>query len=148
VRGAIILSAMTKASDRPVLLSGGNPQIAKGYGNEPVQAWITAAPGWKSDTAQRIDDLVTRTVPDVQKAVKWNSPLYGMDGKTWFLSMHCFAKYIKVAFFRGVRLNPMPPEGSKTPSARYLHVHEGEALDEAQFAEWVKQASQIEGEKI
>jgi hypothetical protein len=139
---------MSGSGEKPALLSGGNPQIAKGYGNEPVEAWIAAAPRWKSTVARRIDDLVTREVPDVQKAVKWNSPLYGTDGKTWFLSMHCFAKYIKIAFFRGVRLSPMPPEGSKTPSARYLHVHEGEALDEAQFVEWVKQASRIEGEKM
>jgi hypothetical protein len=139
---------MSGSGEKPALLSGGNPQIAKGYGNEPVEAWIVAAPGWKSVVARRIDDLVTHEVPDVQKAVKWNSPLYGKDGKTWFLSMHCFAKYIKIAFFRGVRLNPMPPEGSKTPSARYLHVHEGEALDEARFVEWVKQASRIEGEKM
>jgi hypothetical protein len=139
---------MEKSSDKPALLSGGNPQIAKGHGNEPVQAWIAAAPGWKSEAAQRIDDLITRAVPDVQKAVKWNSPLYGMDGRTWFLGLHIFARYIKLAFFRGVHLTPMPPEGSKTPSARYLHVHEGEALDEAQFVEWVKQASRIEGEKM
>jgi hypothetical protein len=148
VGSEIILGAMAKASDNPALLSGGNPQIAKAYGNEPVQAWIAAVPGWKSDAARRIDDLVTRTVPDVQKAVKWNSPLYGMDGETWFLSMHCFARYVKVAFFRGERLIPLPPQGSKTPSARYLHVHEGEALNEAQFVEWVKQASRIEGEKM
>ena len=131
-----------------VLLSGGNPQIAKGYGIEPVQAWIAAAPGWKSDAARQIDELVTRTVPDVQKAVKWNSPLYGMDGKTWFLGLHVFAKYIKLAFFRGRQLNPMPPEDSKTPSARYLHLHEGEVLDEARFLDWVRQASRIEGEKM
>jgi hypothetical protein len=137
-----------KSHEKPALLSGGNPQIAKGYGNEPVQAWIAAAPGWKSEAAQRIDDLITRAVPDVQKAVKWNSPLYGMDGKTWFLGLHVFARYIKLAFFRGVHLTPMPPEGSRTPSARYLHLHEGEALDEKQLVDWVKQASLIEGEKM
>jgi hypothetical protein len=139
---------MPATPDKPSLLSGGNPQIAKGYGEGPVQAWIAAAPEWKSEAARRIDTLVTLAVPDVKKAVKWNSPLYGMDGKTWFLSMHVFAKYIKIAFFRGTQLNPMPPEGSRTPSARYLHLHEGEMLDEAQFVDWVKQASRIEGEKM
>jgi hypothetical protein len=139
---------MQKSTDNPALLSGGNPQIAKGHGDAPVEAWIAAAPGWKSDAARRIDDLVTHTVPDVQKAVKWNSPLYGMAGNGWFLSMHCYASYIKIAFFCGVQLNPMPPEGSKTPSARYLHVHEGEALDERQLVEWVRQASELEGERM
>jgi hypothetical protein len=144
----IILCKMQKSTDNPALLSGGNPQIAKGHGDVPVEAWIAAAPGWKSAAARRLDALITRTVPAVQKAVKWNSPLYGKDGKTWFLSMHCYASYIKIAFFRGVQLNPMPPEGSKTPSARYLHVHEGEAVDEGQLVEWVRQASQIKGEKM
>jgi hypothetical protein len=144
----IILCKMQKSTDNPALLSGGNPQIAKGYGDAPVEAWIAAAPGWKNSAARRLDALITRTVPAVQKAVKWNSPLYGKDGKTWFLSMHCYASYIKIAFFRGVQLNPMPPEGSKTPSARYLHVHEGEAVDKGQFADWVRQASRIKGEKI
>lgn len=139
---------MEKDADGVALLSGGNPQIAKGYGNEPVQAWIAAAPGWKSEVARQIDALVTRTVPDVQKAVKWNSPLYGMDGKTWFLGLHAFAKYIKLAFFGGVHLNPMPPEGSKTPSARYFHIREGEVIDETLLADWIAQASRIEGEKM
>jgi hypothetical protein len=140
--------AMKKSADGAVLLSGGNPQIAKGHGDEPVQAWIAAAPGWKSAVARRIDELVTRTVPDVQKAVKWNSPLYGMDGKTWFLGLHVFAKYIKLAFFRGVHLSPLPPEGSQTPSARYFHIREGEEIDEAQLIDWIRQASRIEGEKM
>jgi hypothetical protein len=140
--------AMKKSADGAVLLSGGNPQIAKGHGDEPVQAWIAAAPGWKSAVARRIDELVTRTVPDVQKAVKWNSPLYGMDGKTWFLGLHVFAKYIKLAFFRGAHLSPLPPEGSKTPLARYFHIRESEEIDEAQLIDWIRQASRIEGEKM
>jgi hypothetical protein len=144
----IILCKMQKSTDNPALLSGVNPQIAKGHGDAPVEAWIAAAPGWKSDAARRIDDLVTHTVPDVQKAVKWNSPLYGMAGNGWFLSMHCYAKFIKIGFFRGTQLKPMPPEASKTPSARYLHVPEGEALDEGQFADWVRQASGLEGERM
>lgn len=133
---------------QPVLLSGGNPQIAKGYGDAPVQAYIAAMPGWKSDVGRRLDALVTRVVPGVHKAVKWNSPLYGIEGQGWFLSLHCFTKYIKVAFFRGALLDPVPPEGSKQKDVRYVHIHEGEELDEAQFAAWVKQASLLPGEKM
>ncbi|WP_374469136.1 DUF1801 domain-containing protein [Phenylobacterium sp.] len=133
---------------QPALLAGGNPQIPKGHGEAPVQAYIAAMPGWKADVGRRIDAIVSRTVPEVRKAVKWNSPLYGLDGKTWFLSFHCFDRYVKVAFFRGAALEPVPPEPSKTPSTRYLHVREGEALDEAQFADWVRQASRLPGEKM
>jgi len=136
------------AQEKPVLLSGGNPQIAKGHGDEPVQAYIAAMPGWKQDVGRRLDALITQTVPEVQKAVKWNSPLYGMEGNGWFLSLHCFNKYIKVAFLRGKSLEPMPPVSSKTPDARYFHIHEGEAFDEAQFADWVKQASLLPGERL
>ncbi|KQS90770.1 MULTISPECIES: DUF1801 domain-containing protein [unclassified Rhizobium] len=132
----------------PALLSGGNPQIAKGHGDAPVQAYIAAMPGWKSAIGHRLDTLVTQTVPDVQKAVKWNSPLYGMDGQTWFLGIHCFDKYIKLAFFRGTSLTPMPPVASKTEHARYLHIHEDGVFDEAQFIDWMQQASQMPGEKM
>ena len=131
-----------------VLLSGGNPQIAKGDGDAPVQAYIAAMPGWKSDVGRRLDTLIARTVPGVRKAVKWNSPFYGVDDQGWFLSLHCFTKYIKVAFFRGASLNPVPPGASKQKEVRYLDIHEGDELDEAQFADWVKQASQLPGERL
>ena len=132
---------------KPKLLSGGNPQIAKGYGDAPVQAYIAAMPGWKSDVGRRLDALIARTVPGVSKAVKWNSPFYGVEGEGWFLSFHCFTKYIKVAFFRGASLRPVPPGKSKHKEVRYLDLYEGQ-LDEAQFCDWVKQASQLPGEKM
>lgn len=132
----------------PKLLSGGNPQIAKGYGNEPVQAYIAAMPGWKSEVGKRIDEIIERTVPDVQKAVKWNSPMYGMQEGHYFLSLHCFTKYIKVAFFRGTSLDPLPPGESKQQEVRYLNIHEADELDEAQFAAWVEQASVLPGERM
>jgi hypothetical protein len=135
-------------SAQPALLSGGNPQIAKAYGNEPVQAYIAAMPGWKSDVGQRLDALITRAVPDVYKAVKWNSPLYGIEGDGWFLSFHCLAKYIKVAFFKGASLHPVPPVESKTDFTRYLHIQEHDEIDEAQFSEWVRQASKLPGERM
>ncbi len=137
-----------KKSAKPKLLSGDNPQIAKGYGDAPVQAYIAAIPGWKHDLARRIDALIVRAVPKTQKAVKWNSPFYGMDDKHWFMSFHCFTRYIKVAFFRGASLNPMPPGTSKQKDVRYLDIHENDALDEAQFIAWVKQASKLPGEKM
>ncbi|MEP9372850.1 DUF1801 domain-containing protein [Mesorhizobium sp. KR1-2] len=132
----------------PTLLSGGNPQIAKGDGDAPVQAYIAAMPGWKSAVGRRLDALVVRTVPGVRKAVKWNSPLYGVEGQGWFLGIHCFAIYVKVAFFRGAALSPVPPVASKSPDTRYLHIHEHDQLDEAQFTDWVKQASQLPGAKM
>lgn len=136
-------------SGKPVLLSGGNPQIAKGYGDAPVQAYIAAMPGWKSDVWRRLDKLIDRTVPGVYKAVKWNSPLYGNEGgQTWFLSAHCFNKYIKVCFFRGASLKPLPPGTSKMAATRYLDIYEDAELDEAQFVSWVKQASKLPGEKM
>ncbi len=131
----------------PRLLSGGNPQIAKGHGEEPVQAWIAAAPGWKSELSARLDAIITRTVPNVRKAVKWNSPLYGMEEDHWFLGLHCMTKYVKVAFFKGAHLKPLPPNTSKQKQVRYLDLYEGQ-LDEKQFAAWVKQASKIPGEKM
>ena len=136
------------ARRKPVLLSGGNPQIAKGYGDAPVQAYIAAMPGWKSDVGRRLDALIVRTVPGVHKAVKWNSPFYGVEGQGWFLSFHCFTKYVKVAFFRGTSLRPVPPGESKHKEVRYLDIHEDDQLDEAQFAAWVKQASQLPGERM
>ena len=127
------------------LLSGGNPQISKGAGDEPVQAYIRAMPGWKRDVGLRMDAIITRTVPEVKKAVKWNSPLYGVEGKGWFLGVHCFAKYVKVAFFKGAELKPPPPVASKDAATRYLHVAETGAFDEKQFADWVRQASRRPG---
>jgi hypothetical protein len=134
---------------KPVkLLSGGNPQIAKGYGDGPVQAYIAAMPGWKRDVGRRLDAIIERAVPNVDKAVKWNSPFYGIEGQGWFLGIHCFTKYIKVAFFRGTSLRPLPPGESKQKEVRYLDIHEDDPLDGAQFADWVKQASQLPGERI
>jgi hypothetical protein len=136
------------AAAKPTLLSGGNPQIAKAYGDAPVQAYIAAMPDWKSDVGRRLDALIVRTVPGVCKAVKWNSPFYGIEGQGWFLNFHCFTKYVKVAFFRGTSLRPVPPGESKHKEVRYLDIHEDDQLDEAQFAAWVKQASQLPGEKM
>jgi hypothetical protein len=140
--------SLSAAAGAPKLLSGGNPQIAKAYGDAPVQAYIAAMPGWKSDVGGRLDALITRAVPGVRKAVKWNSPLYGVEDNVWFLGIHCFAKYIKVAFFRGRSLRPLPPGESKQKQVRYLDIHEGDELDEAQFAAWVKQASKLPGERM
>ena len=137
--------AATMAAGKPTLLSGGNPQIAKGDGDAPVQAYIAAMPGWKSDVGRRLDALVTRTVPDVNKAVKWNSPFYGVEGQGWFLSVHCFTKYVKVAFFRGASLRPVPPGSSKDKDTRYIDIRDGDELDEAQMADWVKQAAALPG---
>lgn len=138
----------SKAKEAPRLLSGGNPQIPKGHGNAPVQAYIDAMPGWKSDVGRRLDRIITRTVPSVSKAVKWNSPLYGVEGQGWFLGIHCYTRYIKVAFFKGASLKPMPPDESRQKEVRYLNIHErwGSDDDESQFAAWVHQASRIPGE--
>jgi hypothetical protein len=142
-------TASSKVAKRqPVLLSGGNPQIAKGEGDAPVQAYITAMPDWKSDVGRRLDVLIVEAVPGVQKAVKWNSPFYGVADQGWFLSFHCFTGYVKVAFFRGTSLEPVPPGKSKHEEVRYLDIHENDRLDEAQFADWVTQASQLPGERI
>jgi hypothetical protein len=138
----------TRTATEPVLLSGGNPQIAKGYGDAPVQAYIAAMPGWKRDVGRRLDALIVRTVPDVSKAVKWNSPFYGIESHGWFLNLHCFTKYVKVTFFRGALLRPPPPVESKYEDVRYFHIHEGDHLDEAQLADWVKQASELPGEDL
>jgi hypothetical protein len=132
---------------KPALLSGGNPQIAKAYGDDAVQAYIAAMPGWKRDVGRRLDALIVRTVPGVRKAVKWNSPFYGVEDHLWFLNFHCFTKYVKVAFFRGAALRPLPPGESKHKDVRYLDIHEDQ-LDEAQLAAWVKQASLLPGERM
>jgi hypothetical protein len=130
---------------KPALLAGGNPQIAKADGDAPVQAYIAAIPGWKRDVGRRLDALIVRTVPVVRKAVKWNSPFYGIEGQGWFLNFHCFTNYIKVAFFRGASLRPVPPGNSKRKDVRYLDIHVDDQLDEAQLAGWLKQASQLPG---
>ena len=127
------------------LLSGGNPQIPKGDGDGPVQSYIVAMPGWKSEAGRRLDKLIAHNVPDVRKAVKWNSPFYGVDGLGWFMSFHCFTRFVKVTFFNGGSLDPLPPEGSKDPKIRYLHIHENEAVDEKQLTIWIKQASGLPG---
>jgi len=128
-----------------VLLSGGNPQIAKADGDAPVQAYIAAMPGWKSGLGKRLDALIVRTVPNVRKAVKWNSPLYGIEGQGFFLGFHTFTRYVKVTFFRGTSLKPLPPGPSKDKNTRYLDIHEGDELDEAQLASWLKQAAALPG---
>jgi hypothetical protein len=134
---------------KPTLLAGGNPQIAKGDGDAPVQAYIAAMPGWKRDVGRRLDALVVRTVPGVRKALKWNSPFYGIDGageeNGWFFSFHCFTKYVKVTFFGGMSLRPVPPGVSKHKDVRYFDIHEDDPFDEAQLAAWVKQASLLPG---
>jgi hypothetical protein len=133
------------SSARPTLLAGGNPQIAKGEGSAPLRAYIAAMPGWKKEVGRRLDTLITRTVPGVRKAVKWNSPFYGVEGRGWFLSFHCFAKYVKVAFFRGASLRPLPPGESKSPETRYLDIHEDDTLDEKRLTRWIRQAASIPG---
>jgi hypothetical protein len=135
----------TARTRKPVLLSGGNPQIAKGEGDAPVQAFLAAMPGWKRDVGRRLDALIERTVPGVRKAVKWNSPFYGVEGQGWFLDFHCFTNYVKVAFFRGSSLTPVPPGKSKSAEVRYLDLHEDEPIDEEQLASWIEQASLIPG---
>src|ERR1700730_6443883 len=128
---------------KPALLAGGNPRIAKADGDAPVQAYIAAMPSWKRDIGKRLDALIVRNVPNVRKAVKWNTPFYGIEGQGWFLGFHCMTKYVKVAFFRGTSLRPLPPVESKQKDVRYLHIHEKDEIDEAQFVDWVKQASQL-----
>jgi|SRR5688500_2060649 len=134
-----------KGEKAAVLLSGGNPQIAKAEGDAPVQAYIAAMPGWKRDLGKRLDALIVRTVPKVQKAVKWNSPLYGIEDQGWFLSFHVFTRYVKVTFFRGSSLRPVPPGPSKHKEVRYIDIHEDDELDQAQMARWVKQAAALPG---
>ena len=137
--------AKKTSSKKPTLLAGGNPQIAKADGDAPVRAYIAAMPGWKRDVGRRLDALIVRTVPGVRKAVKWNSPFYGIEGQGWFLNFHCFTKYVKVAFFRGTSLRPVPPGASKHKDVRYFDIHEGDELDEATMASWLKQAAALPG---
>jgi hypothetical protein len=148
------MPAMTKPPQRrakepaaatPALLSGGNPQIPKGEGDAPVQAYIAAMPGWKSDAGRRLDALIARTVPGVRKAVKWNSPFYGVAGRGWFLSFHCYTRYIKLAFFRGAALSPPPPVASRDRNTRYVHIREDDELDEALLGSWIRQACELPG---
>ena len=144
-------AAKSKSSPKakPVkLLSGGNPQIAKAYGDAPVQAYIAAMPGWKRGVGRRLDALIVGAVPGVLQAVKWNSPLYGVEDGVWFLGIHCMTKYIKLAFFRGTSLRPLPPGESKQKEVRYLDIHEDDPIDEIQLVSWVKQASQLPGERM
>ena len=144
-RGAPARTARPRKTARPALLAGGNPQIAKADGDEPVQAYIAAMPGWKRDLGRRLDALIVRTVPHVRKAVKWNSPFYGIDGRGWFVSFHTFTHYVKVTFFRGTSLRPVPPGASKSKDTRYIDLREGDELDEAQMATWVTQAAALPG---
>jgi hypothetical protein len=138
-------NAVKKRATRPVLLAGGNPQIAKTEGNAPVRQYISAMPGWKRDVGRRLDALIVRTVPGVRKAVKWNSPFYGIKGRGWFLSFHTFTRYVKVIFFRGGSLEPLPPGESKHAEVRYLDLREDEPIDEAQLATWIRQAAALPG---
>ena len=135
----------TRKGAKVAVLSGGNPQIAKADGDAPVQAYIAGMPGWKRDLGKRLDAIIVRTVPGVRKAVKWNSPLYGIEGQGWFLGLHIFTRYVKVAFFRGTSLRPVPPGESKQKEVRYLDIHEDDQLDEAQLATWVNQAAALPG---
>lgn len=134
-----------KAKSKVVLLAGGNPQIAMGEGDAPVQTYITAVPGWKQDVCQRLDALIVRTMPGVNKVVKWNSPMYGSRSHGYFMSLHVFTRYVKVTFFAGASLTPVPPGPSKMKNTRYLDIHEDDALDEAQLAKWFKQAAKLPG---
>jgi len=136
---------MADKKTRPTLLSGGNPQIPKGDGDGPVQDYIAAMPGWKHDVGQRLDQLIVAVVPDVRKGVRWNSPFYGTDEHGWFLSYHCFTRYIKVTFFNGSALDPEPPISGKDENARSYHVNEGEDIDEQQFVAWVRQSAGLPG---
>ena len=148
IRAAVALNRKSKgpaAAAKPALLAGGNPQIARADGDAPVQAYIAAMPGWKSDVGRRLDALIVRTLPGVRKAVKWNSPLYGVEGQGWFLGIHCFTRYVKVAFFRGASLRPVPPVPSKDEHTRYFHIHENDRLDEELVASWIRQASKLPG---
>jgi hypothetical protein len=134
-----------RKGEKVVLLSGGNPRIAMADGDAPVQAYIAAMPGWKRDLGKRLDALIVRNAPDLRKAVKWNSPFYGIESQGWFLSFHVFTQSVKVTFFRGTSLRPVPPGASKQKDVRYLDIHEGDELDDAQMATWVKQAAALPG---
>ena len=136
---------MARKSAKVVLLSGGNPQIAKGDGDAPVQAYMAAMPDWKRAVGERLDALIVGNVPKVRKAVKWNSPFYGVEGRGWFLSFHVYTRYVKVTFFNGASLRPLPPGASKHEEVRYLDIHEDDAIDEAQLSDWIRQAADLPG---
>jgi hypothetical protein len=138
-------AAAKRVAAKPTFLAGGNPQIAKADGDAPVQAYIAAMPGWKRDVGRRLDALIVRNVPNVRKAVKWNTPFYGIEGQGWFLGIHCFTKYVKVAFFRGTSLRPLPPGESRQKEVRYLDIHEDDQLNEELMASWIRQASKLPG---
>jgi hypothetical protein len=140
-----VVPAAKASAGKPALLAGGNPQIAKADGDAPVQAYIAGMPGWKGDLGKRLDAVIVRSVPGVRKAVKWNSPFYGIEGRGWFLSFHVFARYVKVAFFRGASLRPVPPGASRQKEVRYVDIHEGDEFDEARMATWVRQAAASPG---
>jgi hypothetical protein len=140
--------AKSRKVAKPVLLTGGNPQIAKSYGDTPVKKYIAAMPGWKREIGRQLDALIVRTVPGVYKAVKYNGPLYGIEGQGWFMGFYCFTSYVKLTFFRGRSLRPMPPIESKHNEVRYFNVYENDTLDAAQLADWIEQASRLPGEKL
>jgi hypothetical protein len=144
-KAAPVRRKTARKSARPTLLAGGNPQIAKAEGDAPVRAYIAAMPGWKSDVGRQLDALIVRTVPGVRKAVKWNSPFYGVEGQGWFLSFHTFTNYVKVAFFKGTSLRPVPPGASKHEEVRYLDIRKDDVVDEAQMARWIRQAAVLPG---
>ena len=144
-KGVAKKTAAKRVAAKPKLLSGGNPQIAMADGDAPVQAYIAAMPGWKRELGTRLDALIVRSVPNVRKAVKWNSPFYGIEGQGWFLSFRVFTRYVKVTLFRGTSLRPVPPGASKHKDVRYFDIHDGVELDEAQMANWVKQAAALPG---
>ena len=141
-------NAREQVSSEPKLLAGGNPQIPKGEGDGPVQAYIAAMPGWKRSLGERLDALIVRTVPDVHKAVRWNQPFYGFEDEGWFVAFRCFTKYVQLQFFRGTSLDPVQPKASKHDEVRYLDIHEDDALDEDLFVSWIEQASNLPGEKV
>jgi hypothetical protein len=141
----VVKDERTDQGDGPRLLAGGNPQIPKGDGDAPVQAYIAAMPGWKSDVGRHLDALIEQAVPGVVKAVRWNQPLYGVEGEGFFVSFRCFTSYLKLTFFRGAELDPLPPVGFKDPDARALHIHEDDELDEGQLIRWFEQAAAIPG---
>ena len=137
-----------KASKKPILLSGGNPQIAKGDGDAVVEAYLVAMPDWKQEIGRRVDRLIVSNVPGVRKAVRWNTPFYGIEGQGWFLGFHCLTKYVKLSFFRGTMLDPIPPVASKQEHVRYFHIHEGDVIDEETLASWIRQAADLPGDPV
>ena len=137
-----------KASKKPILLSGGNPQIAKGDGDAVVEAYLAAMPDWKQEIGRRVDRLIVSNVPGVRKAVRWNTPFYGIEGQGWFLGFHCMTKYVKLSFFRGTMLDPIPPVASKQEHVRYFHIHEGDVIDEETLASWIRQSADLPGDPV